>query len=103
MPTQSVWAAFFINRVGGLMGGVNSGRPEGAFNDLPKIWHGTGCGTSTRLGGMNKQSMVCYIAPLEIKPFKTYPKGRKCACGTILSIYNPGNKCAACQKLKLAW
>jgi hypothetical protein len=82
------------------------GGPEGSrgqFLDLPKIWHGVGCGTSTRLGGMCKQSMVAYVAPIDAKPFKTYPKGRKCKCGTTLSIYNPQDKCAACQKYKLVW
>ena len=29
-------------------------------------------------------------------PIKEYPNGRRCACGKILSTYNPGPKCYRC-------
>jgi len=32
------------------------------------------------------------------KPAKTKPKGRTCACGQVLSIYNPGNLCSVCER-----
>lgn len=28
---------------------------------------------------------------------RTYATGRRCACGTLLSIYNPDEHCASCE------
>jgi hypothetical protein len=30
-------------------------------------------------------------------PTRTYTTGRRCACGTRLSIYNPDPHCASCE------
>lgn len=32
------------------------------------------------------------------KPAKTKPKGRKCICGQVLSIYNLGSLCSVCER-----
>lgn len=32
------------------------------------------------------------------KKITTYAPGRRCACGTVLSIYNPGTVCVLCIK-----
>lgn len=32
------------------------------------------------------------------KPNTRYPKGRRCECGTILSIYNGDDECSRCEE-----
>lgn len=90
---------------GGFMGSVNKGRPVGTVGNVleqPKFMHGVGCGFSERIGGVGRQTLVCYITPIDAKPIKTYPAGRKCQiCGCNLSIYNPNNKCTCHTNLHL--
>ena len=76
------------------------GRRLGSVNDFPRYMHGVGCGLTNRLGDTYRQRLVAttFHFPIEMKPVKTYPAGRKCeVCGCLISIYNSDSKCALHQ------
>lgn len=80
------------------------GNKLGNILDFPKYMHGVGCGFSDRLGVTGRQTLIFSVVPLNSKPVKTYPAGRRCqVCGCVLSIYNPSTLCSRHDGSLMKW